>query len=163
MTEPRELSYRKGEIIYRQGQYEMLLYDILYGSVALYQNYGEKNELLVKTYHDEGYFGEIELVEARPRTTTAVALGPVRAMAYDSACFSELFRRKPAMVVSVMQQMGARIRELQREYNDACRVAAESLAAEKLGREKGVRLQSERKKLSDHYRDFFLHGGKPEA
>ncbi|MBQ1742758.1 MAG: cyclic nucleotide-binding domain-containing protein, partial [Oscillospiraceae bacterium] len=69
-----ERTYKKGEVIYRQNDYETCLYDILYGSVALYQNYGTKDETLVKELNADSYFGEIELIEARPRTTTAVAL-----------------------------------------------------------------------------------------
>ena len=68
-----ERVFKKGEVIYRQNDYEMCLYDILYGSVTLYQNYGQKDEIVIKEYDGDGYFGELELVEARPRTTTAVA------------------------------------------------------------------------------------------
>ncbi len=154
MSEPQERRYKKGEVIYRQNQYEMCLYDILYGSVALYQNYGTENEILIKEYVDDGYFGELELVEARPRTATAVATAPTLAKLYDSDGFSALFQEKPAMVVAIMQQMSARIRELQRDYNDACRVVAEAMDAEKTGQKKSAELQTERKKLSDHYYSY---------
>ena len=154
MSEPQEKRYKKGEVIYRQNQYEMYLYDILYGSVALYQNYGTKDEILIKEYPGDGYFGELELVEARPRTTTAVALEPTLVKRYDSDGFAALFQEKPAMVVSIMQQMSARIRELQRDYNNACRVVAESMDAESAGSEKSGQLQTERKKLSDYYHTY---------
>lgn len=154
MSEPQEMRYKKGEVIYRQNQYEMYLYDILYGSVALYQNYGTKDEILLKEYAGDGYFGELELVEARPRTATAVATEPTLVKRYDSNGFSALFQEKPAMVVSIMQQMSARIRELQRDYNEACRVVSEAMDAEKTGHEKSAELQSERRKLSDHYYSY---------
>ena len=164
MSEPQERVYRKGEVIYREGQYETCLYDILYGTVTLYQNYGSGDELLIKEYADDGYFGELELVEARPRTTTAVATERTRVRVYDNEGFSALFQEKPAMVVAIMQQMSARIRELQREYNNACRVVAEAMDAEKAGRVKSGKLQNERKKLSDHYHSYLkLFGGDPSA
>ena len=160
MSEPQERVFRKGDVIYREGQYEMCLYDILYGTVCLYQNYGKPDEILVKEYAGDGYFGELELVEARPRTTTAVAKERTQVKIYDSERFSHLFCEKPAMVMAVMQQMSARIRELQREYNNACRIVAEAMEAEKSGREKSGRLQTERKKLSDHYHSYLkLLGG----
>lgn len=160
MSEPQERVFRKGDVIYREGQYEIRLYDILYGTVRLYQNYGTKGEILIKEYADDGYFGELELIEARPRTTTAVAVERTQVTVYDREGFSELFQKKPAMVMAIMQQMSARIRELQREYNHACRVVAESLAAEKAGQEKSGALQRERKKLSDCYHSYLkLLGG----
>ena len=68
--------------------------------------------------------------------------------------FSACFQEKPAMVMAIMQQMSARIRELTRQYNDACRIVAEAMEAEKRGHEKSVELQKERKKLSDYYRAY---------
>ena len=160
MSEPQERLFKKGEVIYRENQYEMCLYDILYGSVCLYQNYGKPNEVRIKEYSGSGYFGELELVEARPRTTTAVAAERTTVKVYDREGFAALFARRPSMVLSIMQQMSARIRELQRDYNDACRVVAESLEAERTGAEKSGRLQSERKRLSDYYHDYLrLLGG----
>ena len=154
MADIQERVYKKGDVIYRQNDYEMCLYDILYGSVALYQNYGTKEEILIKEMLGDGYFGEMELVEARPRTTTAVALEKTQVKVYSAEDFSACFQEKPAMVMAIMQQMSARIRELTRQYNDACRIVAEAMEAEKHGREKSAELQTERRKLSDYYRAY---------
>ncbi len=159
MAELQERVFKKGEVVYRQGQYEMCLYDILYGSVSLYQNYGTKEQVLIKALHD-GCFGEMELIEVMPRTTTAVATEKTQARIYTAEDFGALFQEKPAMVMAIMQQMSARIRELTRQYNDACRIVAESMAAEKAGHEKSKTLQTERKKLSDYYNAYLkLLGG----
>lgn len=155
MAEQVERTYKKGEIIYWQKDYEMCLYDILYGTVDLYQNYGTKDQILVKEMTSGGYFGEMELVEALPRTTTAVAREKTQVRVFTAEDFSALFEERPAMVLAIMQQMSARIRELTRQYNDACRVVAEAMEAEKNGREKSKKLQSERQTLSDHYHSYW--------
>lgn len=160
MAERKERTFKKGEIIYRQNDYESCLYDILYGSVALYQNYGTKDEVLIKELSGDGYFGEMELIEAMPRTTTAVARERTQVGVYTAEDFGDCFREKPAMVMAIMQQMSARIRELTREYNNACRIVAEAMEAEKAGREKSEKLQHERKSLSDYYHAYLkLLGG----
>ncbi len=145
--------FKKGEIVYRQNEYQMCMYDLLYGGVALYQNYGTEDQVLIKEL-SSGFFGEMELVEARPRTTTAVATERTEAKIITAEDFGALFQEKPAMVMSVMQQMSARIRELTREYNNACRVVAQALEAEKAGKEKSEELQQERQALSDFYYNY---------
>ena len=66
-------TFKKGEIIYRQNDYETCLYELLYGGAALYQNYGTKEQVLIKEIGPNSFLGEMEVIEARPRTTTAVA------------------------------------------------------------------------------------------
>ncbi len=154
MAEAKELDFKKGEVVYRQGKFEMLLYDILFGSVAIYQNYGTKEQVLLKKLEGDGYFGEMELVEAIPRTATVVATEKLRVRVYTSDDFSALFREKPSTVMAIMQQMSARIRELNRDYSEACRIVAEAVAAEKAGKEKSEKLQQERKMLSDFYESY---------
>lgn len=161
MAEPLELVFKKGQIVYRQHEYELRLYDILYGSVSLYQNYGTKKQILIKEIGSDGYFGEMELIEVMPRTTTAVANERTHVKVYTAEDFGKLFETKPAMVVAIMQQMSARIRELTRLYNDACRIVSEAVAAERAGRRKSEKLQSERRSLSDYYQAYLkLFGGK---
>ncbi len=163
MAEQIERTYKKGEVIYWQNDYEMCLYDILYGDVALYQNYGTKDQVLVKQMSTGGYFGEMELVEAMPRTTTAVACERTQVKIFTAEDFSALFAEKPSMVLAIMQQMSARIRELTREYNNACRVVAEAMEAEKNGREKSKKLQRERQTLSDYYHSYWEQIGNKLA
>lgn len=154
MPEWKEKTFKKGEIIYRQNDYEAWMYDIEYGSVALYQNYGKPDEVRITALIGDGYFGEIELVEARQRTTTAVALEKTLVRVITAEDFGALFTEKPAMVMSIMQQMSARIRELTRQYLEACRVVTEAVDAERDGREKSRELQDERARLVEIYRAY---------
>jgi len=155
MIERQERTFKKGEVIYRQNDYETCMYDILYGSVALYQDYKTKDQVLIKELVGDGYFGEIELVEARPRTTTAVATEKTLVNVITAESFGAYFSEKPALVMEIMQQMAARIRELTREYLEACRVVSDAMAAEKAGQEKSEALQSERRALAEFYMNHF--------
>ncbi len=153
MAEFATRKFKKGEIIYKQNTFEMLFYDILYGGVALYQNYGTPDQVLIKEL-SSGFLGEMEVVEARPRTTTAIATEKTEAKVITAEDFGALFQEKPALVMSVMQQMSSRIRELTREYNNACRIVAQAMEAEKAGKEKSEELQQERQALSDIYYNY---------
>ncbi len=145
-------TFKKGEIIYRQGDYETFFYELLYGGVTLYQHYGTPEQVVIKELNPVCFLGEMEVIEARPRTTTAVATEDTQAKVITSDDFGALFTEKPAMVLQLMQQMSARIRELTRMYNDACRVVSEAMDAEDEGKEKSEELQKERRSLSDFYR-----------
>jgi CRP-like cAMP-binding protein len=146
-------TFKKGDIVYRQNDYETCLYEVLYGGVTLYQNYGTKNQVLIKEIGPNSFLGEMEVIEARPRTTTAVATEKTEVKVISNEDFGALFTEKPALVMSMMQ-MSARIRELTRLYNDACRVVSEAVDAEEQGCEKSEKLQSERKTLSQIYHAY---------
>ena len=90
MAEQAELTLKKGQIVYRQNDYEMRFYDILYGAVSLYQNYGTKEQVLIKELNSGDYFGEMELIEAMPRTTTAVATERTQVKVYTAEDFGAL-------------------------------------------------------------------------
>lgn len=151
MAEFQTRTFQKGEIIYRQSEYETWFYELLYGGVTLYQNYGTEKQVLIKELDPPCFLGEMEVIEARPRTTTAVATEDCTLKVITNEDFGALFQEKPALVLSVMQQMSARIRELTRQYNDACRIVSEAMDAEREGREKSEKLQAERRSLSDVY------------
>ena len=73
-TEAQERTYKKGDIIYRQGDMDLSIYDILWGRVAVYVDYGTENETLLTEVGSEGFLGMVGFLESRPQNTTAVAL-----------------------------------------------------------------------------------------
>ncbi len=156
MDNRTERTFKKGEIIYRQDDYEACLYDILYGSVGIYLDYGTKDETLLKEYGSGSYFGEIELIEARPRTATAVALEKTIVTVITAESFGAYFQEKPAVVMHIMQQMSARIRELTRLHREACRTTADAAQPEPHEKEKGGEQQAKRDELATIYRSYSI-------
>ena len=69
-----ERTYKKGEIIYREGDMDLSIYDILWGRVAVYVDYGTENEKLLTEVGSDGFLGVVGFLESRPQNTTAVAL-----------------------------------------------------------------------------------------
>lgn len=115
-----EKRFKKGEIICRPKEMVMSMYNILYGSVGVYFDYGTPEEVPVVTLREGDFFNVISFLESRQRNTTAVALEPtiVSEITYDN--FSAYFREKPAKIMSLLQHMSARMRQLQKEYVDTC-------------------------------------------
>ena len=98
----------------------MSMYNILYGSVGVYFDYGTPEQVEVVTLREGDFFNVISFLESRPRNTTAVALENtiVSEITYDN--FSAYFREKPAKIMSLLQHMSARMRQMQKAYVDTC-------------------------------------------
>ena len=111
-----EIVYKKNQVIFTQGTYERCMYDIRFGTVGIYVNYGTKEQRELTRLGQDAFFGEMGMIEAYPRSATAVALekGTI-CQRIDVDSFGEYFKTRPAKVMSIMQHMSRRIRELSAE------------------------------------------------
>lgn len=108
--------FKKDEIIFKQDAYQDFMYDIRWGKVGIYESYGTPDQRLLRELGPEDVFGEMGLIEARPRSATAVS------MEKDTQCalitredFENYFIDKPAKILIIMQRMSERIRALSDE------------------------------------------------
>lgn len=120
MIETTEKRFKKGAVLYRAGDFELNMYNILYGSVAIYVDYGTENQRKVSEIQEGDFLNVISFLESRPRTSTAVALEPTVVSVIDIDNFGAYFRERPAKVMSLLQHMSARMRQLQKAYLEAC-------------------------------------------
>ena len=147
-------TFKKGEVIFKQGDLSDCMYDILWGEVGIYANYGTPEEKLLTTLETERFFGEMGMIEGRLRSATAVALEKdTRLKVITLESFDAYFKESPAKVLLIMQNMSHRIRELTRDYLEACQTVTESVELEKNGKEKSSSLVANLKKFSDVYRE----------
>ena len=125
----------------------MSMYNILYGSVGIYFDYGTPEQVDVVTLREGDFFNVISFLESRQRNTTAVALENtiVSEITYDN--FSAYFREKPAKIMSLMQYMSKRMRVLTRGYLEASQALEEYADAE--------RLLKERKDWYEEHKDLY--------
>ena len=61
------------------------------------------------------FLGEISLIDGRPRTATATAVGPVNALAIERPDFIALIDRYPAVRLSILMALTDRIRRDERD------------------------------------------------
>ena len=96
----------------------------------------------------------VGFLESRPQNTTAVALEKtvVAIITFDS--FGAYFQQRPAKVLSIMQYMSSRMRELTKGYLEAC-AALEEHADEEVIKEKKPTLYNEQLRLYDKIFGFF--------
>lgn len=117
------LTYGKGKVIFSQNSTPSdTLYDIHYGSVALYDSYGTEQEVKLATLRANEFFGEIDMIEGKPRSFTAVtAEKDTRISAIDEKTFRTYFSVRPAKLFQIMQSLDSRIEGQAKRYMNLCR------------------------------------------
>lgn len=145
-------TYKKGQVIFKEGDKADCMYDIRWGSVGIYANYGTKQEKILTKLSAEEFFGEMGLIDGEPRSATAVALEKdTRVEVINEERLGDYLRQRPTKVLVIMQHMSHRLRNLTRDYMEVCGTVAEAVEAEKNGKEKSEGLQKKMKKFNDVY------------
>lgn len=153
---------KQGEVIFRQGEPSACMYDILWGEVGIFANYGTPEEKLLTTLTTEQFFGEMGMIEGLPRSATAVALTEdTRLKVITPNTFQAYFQESPAKVRLMMQNMSRRLRELTGQYLEACRTVADSAEAEKAGEEISGELKTDLERFSEIYLASLGSGVQP--
>lgn len=129
------------------------MYDILYGRVGIYTDYGTPAQKLLVELKTEDFFGEMGLVEVLPRSATAVALEDTSAYVISADNFAAYFKERPATVLKVMEHLSARLRAVTNDYLAACKAITEAEESDCSGKEKSGWLKTQMKKFSDAYRE----------
>lgn len=83
-----------GEVIIREGEASDSLYVVLSGELQVTRNGNQIADLAPGTH-----FGEMALLNQRPRTATVTSKKPSRLLVMDRAAFNELVRREPTLGV----------------------------------------------------------------
>lgn len=119
-------SFRKGEVIFREGDPGDYMLDVYTGKIGVYAAYGTPEEKLLTEYYPDHYLGEMGLLDHAPRSATAVALeDETTAALISEENFGSFFRENPARVLMVMQQMSQNLRKRTNDYVEVCRSVKE--------------------------------------
>jgi len=146
------LVFKKGDVIFRQGDFSSVMYDIAKGKVGVFADYETERVHQLAELKAGDFLGEMGMIEVYPRSATAVALE-------DDTTLNEIgenelnvyFRDKPEKLLKIMKQVSARIREIDEKYLNACRVAFESTAAEAESTGKSEQLKEKMEAIYEEY------------
>jgi len=143
------IRFSAGDLIFREGDFQLTMYDIQKGSVGVYLDYDTEQKKQLTVLRENQFLGEMGLVGSAPRSATAVALedGTVlREIGEDE--FFGYFEDKPERLLQILRQMSARIRENTEAYQEVCRALFEKEEAEKAGIEKSDALNEQLNAIS---------------
>ena len=110
--------FKKGDVIFREGDRGDTLYQINDGKVGIYLCYGEGDEKLLTELSKDKFFGEMAVIEAYPRSATAVALTDSDVDEIASGEVNDYFKGQPDKIIELMKSLGGRLRELTKDYDE---------------------------------------------
>ena len=146
-------TFKKGTVIFREGDLGNAMYDIRWGTVGVYSKYGTPEQKKLTDLGPGEYFGEMGLLEYLPRSATVVALeDKTQVIEITLDGFSEYFNKQPAKIVSIMEHLCQRLRLLTVDYVDACNVVDEVIGSKDAFRMLDAGLQKRMTAVSSKYR-----------
>jgi CRP-like cAMP-binding protein len=102
--------YRKGEVIFSQSDPSSGLYGVVTGRVRISAGSPDGRELFLNIMEPGDSFGEIGLLDGRPRTATASATAPTDVMLIQREHFLGLLRHEPELVTHLLTLLCERLR-----------------------------------------------------
>ena len=149
------LVFKKGDVIFRQGDYSEVMYDIAKGKVGIFADYETETVQQLAELKAGDFLGEMGMIEVYPRSATAVALEDDTTLTeIGEDDLNEFFKDKPEKLLQIMKQMSERLRVVNQKYLNACRVAFENANAEAANAEKSEELKKEMNALYEEYENI---------
>ncbi|MFY9835235.1 MAG: cyclic nucleotide-binding domain-containing protein [Xanthobacteraceae bacterium] len=97
--------FRAGDVIFHQGDYAKELFVIQNGKVEV-----RLDDRVLETLSDYAIFGEMALIDAAPRSATAVAVSDVKLVPVGEKQFLFLISQTPHFALNVLRVMARRLR-----------------------------------------------------
>lgn len=102
----REVSQPAGKALATEGQGALAFHYILDGTATVSRDGHE-----LRTLGPGDYFGEISMIDGRPRSATVVAAEPMRVLAIPHQDFEQILDDDPGFARELLRTLCARLRE----------------------------------------------------
>lgn len=128
----REVRFRRGEAIYREGEPADLLFIVARGQVKLTRRHSTERTQLVAIAGPNQAFGEPGIIDHGPRAMDAVAMDACEVLAMPTEVFWQALETHPPLSRRVIELLGERLRRSGREFQDLVFFDAPTRLARKL-------------------------------
>ena len=132
-----ERSYRKDEAVVKENESGEKFIIIHKGKIAITKKFEDGEDLLLSILSNGDFFGEMALLDERPRSATARAMEPTSVLEISKDDFEALMYKAPALAYRIMKELSLRLREtdallishLQRKHRELSRAYTSTLMA----------------------------------
>ncbi len=110
------VSYKKGDVVIHQGEDSNSLYVILYGQLKVIYTDEDGNQTMLAILGDRDFFGELSLLDSRPRSATVQAMDDAKLLRLNRRHILSFITRSPGASMAMMQAMADRVRVLDETF-----------------------------------------------
>lgn len=107
----KEREYKKGDVIVKQGEEGIGLFIIKKGKVKVSKTLASGKVIDIAVHADGEYFGELSMLDNKPRTATVTALEDTTTLIMSYWEFKALLESKPEIALSILPVLVERFRE----------------------------------------------------
>ena len=123
-------SYKKGTVIFKQGEVGKYMYILHGGNVGIYTNYGAADQVKLTQLFPVACFGEMGMISDDARSATAVSESDDTYVEVIRAeDLSGLFETCPVKIEMIMRHLSYRLRSLTYDYFNTCKEISDSAGA----------------------------------
>ena len=98
------------EVIFREGEIGSYMYVILDGEIEIRKRVDAKTTRTMITLRKGDFFGEMSVIDKKPRSATAVTVSGCRLLRVDVKVFHELIQRNPDFAMKMIKTLSSRLR-----------------------------------------------------
>jgi CRP-like cAMP-binding protein len=107
-------SYETGEVIFREGEPSDAAFLILSGKVEVVRRQIDGGDKHIAILDKGEYVGEMGAIDDKPRSATALAMGPVICMSVDQEEFMDMLLKRPQDSIELLKVLFERLRDANR-------------------------------------------------
>lgn len=117
----------KDTIVYNEGDIENCMYVLQRGTIGMYTNCGQPDEVKTSEQKAISFFGEVEMATGEPRSISAVAeTDDTRIEAIYPEDLEAMLQSNPAKVNLILRYLSYRLRRLNIDFLKNCKEITES-------------------------------------
>lgn len=150
MTVAVAQTYPMDHVLCHEGEIEHVFYILAEGQAEISQKLGDGSKRVIVNRQPGEFFGEMALIEKKPRAATVSTLSKVTVLEVSEDAFQELLTERPNLAMAMIRRFVANVRgsdrgvitdltqknaELRRAYEDLKAAQAELVNKEKLEHE----------------------------
>lgn len=102
--------FRKGEVVFNEGDPGAEMYVVQSGQVEVYRNMNDEKRF-VRLFEKGDFFGEMSLLEGMPRTATAEVVEDAELIVINGATFDQMIKSNIEIAVRMLRKLSKRLRE----------------------------------------------------
>lgn len=131
-THRKNLSFRKGELIFQEGEEVKGIYFVYHGTVKVHKKWGSEKELIIRFAREGSLFGHRGLGQDHCYPISATALEPVEACYVDLGFFQASLKVNQGLSHGLLQFFADELQASERKMRDLAHMQVKGRIAQAL-------------------------------